>query len=184
MSISCIRKVSRRQAVQMAGKALVGAAGLNSWSSLSDASGLPGVAHPPQPEKTETNCAVKLCIATCQFPVCASPAENAKYVRDFMHQAAAQGAHLLHTSEASLSGYPGSDLPSFENYDWGALRKETAELRALAKDLKMWLALGSSHFLDPNTKPTDCVYLIDPEGKIVDRYDKCFCTEGDITENG
>jgi predicted amidohydrolase len=43
----------------------------------------------------------------------------------------------------------------------------------------MWLALGSSHFLDANTKPTDCIYLIDPEARIVDRYDKCFLTEGD-----
>ena len=43
----------------------------------------------------------------------------------------------------------------------------------------MWLVLGSAHFLDENTKPTNCLYLIDPEGKIVDRYDKCFCTGGD-----
>jgi len=183
MSISRILKVTRRQAVQTAGKLVVGAAGLNAWSSLSDATGLPGVAPPPQPEKTETNSAEKLRIATCQFPVSGSPAENAKYVRDFMHQAATQGAHLLHTSEASLSGYPSCDtppcdMPSWENYDWGALRKQTAGLRTLARELKMWLVLGSSHFLDENTKPTDCLYLIDPEGRIVNRYDKCFLTEG------
>lgn len=41
----------------------------------------------------------------------------------------------------------------------------------------MWLVLGSSHFLDENTKPIDCLYLIDPEGRIVNRYDKCFLTE-------
>jgi predicted amidohydrolase len=45
--------------------------------------------------------------------------------------------------------------------------------------LKLWLVLGSAHFLDPATKPTNCLYLIDPDGRIVDRYDKCFCTEGD-----
>ncbi len=43
----------------------------------------------------------------------------------------------------------------------------------------MWLALGSTHFLDRETKPTNCVYLIDPQGKIVDRYDKSFCTAAD-----
>ena len=47
------------------------------------------------------------------------------------------------------------------------------------KDLKLWLVLGSAHFLDQTTKPTNCLYLIDPEGRIADRYDKCFCTEGD-----
>ena len=97
--------------MQMAGKVLVGAASLNAWSSLSDATGLPGVAQSPQPEKTETDSTEKLRIATCQFPVSGSPAENAKYVHDFMHKAAAQGAHLLHTSEASLSGYPGKRPP-------------------------------------------------------------------------
>jgi predicted amidohydrolase len=49
----------------------------------------------------------------------------------------------------------------------------------LAKDLNLWLVLGSVHFLDEKTKPTNCLYLIDPEGRIADRYDKCFCTGGD-----
>jgi predicted amidohydrolase len=43
----------------------------------------------------------------------------------------------------------------------------------------MWLVLGSAHFLDARTKPTNCLYLINAEGKIASRYDKCFCTEGD-----
>jgi predicted amidohydrolase len=121
----------------------------------------------------------KLRIVTCQFPVGPSPAENAKYTREFMHKAAAAGAHLLHTSEASLSGYAGCDFHGFEKYDWNALRKETTCLRAMAKELGMWLVLGSAHFLDARTKPTNCLYLIDPDGKIADRYDKCFCTGGD-----
>jgi predicted amidohydrolase len=49
----------------------------------------------------------------------------------------------------------------------------------LAKDLNLWLVLGSAHFLDGTAKPTNCLYLIDPAGKIADRYDKCFCTGGD-----
>ncbi len=123
--------------------------------------------------------AEKLRVATCQFPVSGNPAENATFIRGFMHQASQAGAHLLHTSEACLSGYAGVDVPSFENYTWDALCKETAQLRELAKKLKMWLVLGSAHFLDQNTKPTNCLYLIDPEGRIADRYDKCFCTGGD-----
>lgn len=121
----------------------------------------------------------ELRIATCQFPVSGKPAENAKYIRDFMRQAAEAGAHLLHTSEACLSGYARLEFRSFAGYDWAALRGATAELRGLAKDLKLWLVLGSAHFLDSATKPTNCLYLIDPEGRIRDRYDKCFCTSGD-----
>ncbi len=89
------------------------------------------------------------------------------------------GAQLLHTSEACLSGYAGVDFRSFHDYNWDVLRKETAELRKLATQLKLWLVLGSAHFLDHATKPTNCLYLIDPDGKVADRYDKCFCTEGD-----
>ncbi len=96
-----------------------------------------------------------------------------------MHQAIAAGAHLLHTSEACLSGYAGVDFRSFQEYDWNLLRKQTTELRKLASELKLWLVLGSAHFLEQAIKPTNCLYLIDPDGKIVDRYDKCFCTEGD-----
>jgi len=175
------KQITRRQAIKTTGKALAGVAGFNALSPLAGAAGLPNAARAPQPQAipADVKSTQKLRIATCQFPVSGSPAENAKFIGDFMHQAAGEGAHLLHTSEACLSGYPGTDLPSFDHYDWGALRRETAGLRTLARELKMWLVLGSSHFLDENTKPTDCVYLIDPEGRIVDRYDKCFLTSGD-----
>jgi len=178
---SSTEKITRRQAVQATGKALAGVASLKALTSLSSAAALSNADEaPPSPTiPPDTSTTAKLRIATCQFPVSASPAENAKYIRDFMHEAAGEGAHLLHTSEGSLSGYAGCEFPTFEKYNWDGLRKETTDLRALAKDLKMWLVLGSAHFLDENTKPTNCLYLIDPEGKIVDRYDKCFCTGGD-----
>jgi predicted amidohydrolase len=179
MSKSSAGKITRRQAVRTTGKVLAGVASLNTLSSLSSAAGFSSAAASPRPETIPADKNEILRIATCQFPVSASPAENAKYIQDFMHAAAKEGAHLLHTSEAGLSGYPGCDIPNFDHYDWGALRRETAGLRTLANDLKIWLVLGSSHYLDENTKPTNCLYLIDPDGKIVDRYDKCFCTEGD-----
>lgn len=160
--------ITRRQAVMAAGQVLAGASGFAMMTSLSGA-------EPSSP----INPAEKLRIATCQFPVSADPSANGRYIRDFLAAAAGEGAHLLHTSEASLSGYAGSDFPTLENYAWEALREETTALRALAKSLKMWLVLGSAHFLDEKTKPTNCLYLIDPEGKIADRYDKCFCTDGD-----
>jgi predicted amidohydrolase len=128
----------------------------------------------PRPEKG-------LRVATCQFPVSGDAAENARQIRDFMRRAVKSGAHLLHTSEASLSGYAGIDLPSLDGYDWELLRRETAAIRALEKELDLWLVLGSTHYLDAQTKPTNCLYLIGPDGGIVDRYDKSMCTRGDQT---
>jgi deaminated glutathione amidase len=166
------------------GKALAGASVLTALSALPGTGASNSVqasaqASPNTPPGTGPNPKESLRIATCQFPVSAKPAENAKYIGDFMRQAHEAGAHLLHTSEACLSGYAGCDFRSFDNYDWNTLRQETAGLRKLAQELNLWLVLGSAHFLDATTKPTNCLYLIDPEGKIADRYDKCFCTGGD-----
>ena len=118
-------------------------------------------------------------VASCQFPVSDEVAKNAGYIRSYMKRAHKAGAHLLHTSEACLSGYAGSDFESFDEYDWDLLRGETDHLRLLAKDLGIWLILGSSHFLGEDTKPTNCLYVVSPKGRIVDRYDKCMCTTGD-----
>ncbi len=171
--------ITRREAVKSAGRALAGVAGIASLSELSGGATVEAEKAPTPAPAEDKNPGEKLRIATCQFPVSGHAAENGKYISDFMHQASQAGAHLLHTSEACLSGYAGVDVPSFENYDWNALRKETAILRQVAKELKLWLVLGSAHFLDQITKPTNCLYLIDPEGGIADRYDKCFCTGGD-----
>jgi predicted amidohydrolase len=175
--------LTRRQAIGLAGQGLVGLVTLAhlSGGGARNAAGAP----PPEPTtpasrpENDSRPAEKLRVATCQFPVTANVVENAKYIRDFIHQAADAGAHLLHTSEASLSGYFGVDVPSFQDYDWNVLRRETTGLRSVAKDRGIWLVLGSAHFLDAETKPTNCLYLIDPEGRIADRYDKSMCTAGD-----
>ncbi|MHB8901050.1 MAG: carbon-nitrogen hydrolase family protein [Thermoguttaceae bacterium] len=175
-------RLSRRQVIKAAATTV--ATGVAALASQPGGEAAGAAALPPQtsaagqqPPPRES--ADKLRIATCQFPVGASPLENARYIRDFMSKAAEQGAHLLHTSEACLSGYAGTDFRSFEGFDWDSLRKETTGLRSLAKDLKLWLVLGSAHFLDEHTRPTNCLYLVDPDGRIADRYDKCFCTGGD-----
>ncbi|MBN1671646.1 MAG: carbon-nitrogen hydrolase family protein [Kiritimatiellae bacterium] len=118
----------------------------------------------------------KLRVASCQFPVTGDIGRNARYVRRYMQKAAEAGAHLLHTSETCLSGYARHDFPSFDGYDWARLREETARLRRLARQLRLWLVLGSTHFLAWRIKPTNCLYIIDPRGRIVDRYDKRMCT--------
>ena len=122
---------------------------------------------------------MKLRVASCQFPVSADIGRNARYIRRYLREAAARGAHLLHTSETCLSGYALLDFPTLAGFDWGKLRAETARLRELTAELGLWLVLGSTHFLDKKVPPTNCLYLIAPDGRIVDRYDKCMLTLGD-----
>lgn len=119
-------------------------------------------------------------IATCQFAVSADIGANAKAVCRLMEKAAKDKADIAHFSECALSGYAGTDFPSFDDFDWDLLRQKTLEIMNLAKALHLWLALGSTHQLTEPNKPHNCLYLINPQGKIVDRYDKRFCTEGDL----
>lgn len=168
-------RMTRRQAIQFGATGLAGAV---AWKQASGGEPSPGV-RPSSSTPSDTRPDDKLRVASAQFPVSGNITANAGCIRNFMARAADAGAHLLHTSEASLSGYAGVDVPSFDGYDWNLLRQETMELCGRAKDLRLWLVLGSAHYLDEQTKPTNCLYLIDPDGRIVDRYDKSMCTKGD-----
>jgi predicted amidohydrolase len=121
----------------------------------------------------------KLCIATCQFPVCGEPAANGRAIRRLIRRASEQGADLVHFSETALSGYGNVDVSDLSAYDWDALRRETAAVQRLAAERSLWVVLGSMHFVAEDVPPTNCLYVIDPSGEIVDRYDKCMLTGGD-----
>jgi predicted amidohydrolase len=97
-----------------------------------------------------------------------------------LHKAKKAKAHILHFSECALSGYVGTDFPNFDDYDWDLLRQETEKVMVLSKRLGLWVVLGSTHRLTEPNKPHNSLYLINPQGRIVDRYDKRFCTRGDL----
>jgi predicted amidohydrolase len=122
----------------------------------------------------------KLKIATCQFPVSESAGQNSKYIQKFLQKAKLLGADIVHFSECALSGYTGVDFESFEDYDWPLLVKETQKIISLSAQLQLWAVLGSAHKLTPPNKPHNCLYLINLQGQIENRYDKRFCTERDL----
>jgi len=122
----------------------------------------------------------KLSIATCQFPVSDNIEENAGWIIKQMEEAHAQGATLAHFPECALSGYPGVDMLTMESFQWNLLHSYTDSITALAQQLDMWVLLGSIHELSDTLKPLNSLYVINPSGKIIDRYDKRFCTKGDL----
>jgi len=119
-------------------------------------------------------------IATCQFAVSSSIRRNASQIHKLMQKAKKARADIVHFPECALSGYVGTDFPSFDGYDWQLLTAETEKVMNLAKKLGLWVVLGSTHRLTEPNKPHNSLYLINPEGKIADRYDKRFCTTGDL----
>ncbi len=118
---------------------------------------------------------MKLVVATCQFPVSDDIRRNARYVARQMRQAKQKGAHVAHFCECALSGYAGSDFDSHEGFDWELLEACSRKVLDLARELRIWVLLGSSHRLSRGRKPHNSVYVIDDRGWIVDRYDKLFC---------
>ncbi len=119
-------------------------------------------------------------IATCQFAVSGDIDANAERIGALMRQAAEQKAEIVHFSECALSGYAGVDIENFDGFDWARLKERTLEIIALAGELRLWVVLGSSHPLTPPNKPHNSLYLISPDGTLVDRYDKRFGTEMDL----
>ena len=119
-------------------------------------------------------------VATCQFAVGKSIKRNSQQIQKFLQQAHKDKADIVHFSECALSSYVGTDFPNFDGYDWELLREETEKIMALAAKLGLWVVLGSTHRLTEPNKPHNSLYVINPKGKIVDRYDKRFCTKGDL----
>jgi len=119
-------------------------------------------------------------VATCQFAVNGSVEHNSGKIQMLMRQAKDGGADIVHFSECALSGYAGIDFESFDGYDWDFLRTETKKIMALAAELGLWVVLGSSHQLTEPNKPHNSLYLINPDGEIVDRYDKRFCISNEM----
>ena len=124
--------------------------------------------------------AAEIRIGTCQFPVSSDVAANGEWIRRQMTEAQKLGAEIVHFPEAALSGYAGSDWVSLREFPWQQQREELEKILALAGRLRVWVVLGATHRLTGDHPPHNSLYLIDPTGSIVDRYDKRFCTAGDL----
>lgn len=122
----------------------------------------------------------KIRIASCQFPVSSDIRANYQFIEDQMIEAKLKNADIVHFPECALSGYPGVDLQSLGNFKWDELHRMTDSIISLAKTLNIWVILGSLHKLSGNNKPHNSLYVINSEGKVLDRYDKRFCTSEDL----
>jgi predicted amidohydrolase len=118
---------------------------------------------------------MKLTVATCQFPIGSDVRKNFKYVARQIRTAKDRGADVAHFPEACLSGYAEVDFASFEGFDWPLLEECTRRVLDLARELGIWVVLGSAHRLTAPHKPHNSLYIIGDRGQIVDRYDKMFC---------
>lgn len=115
-------------------------------------------------------------VATCQFPVEADIDHNLGQMLRLLDEAARREARVAHFCEAAASGYFGVDVPDPSTVDWDQLHRAIGRLKQAAAQRRMWLVVGSAHRLSGGRKPHNCMYVIDDQGRIVERYDKRFCT--------
>ncbi len=127
---------------------------------------------------------MKINVATCQFPTDSDIRSNLQYVSRQMKSAKEQGAHVAHFPEACLSGYAGADFLSYKDFNWDLLEQCTREILELARQIRLWVILGSTHRLSGQNKPHNSLYIINDEGQLVDRYDKMFCAGDESGETG
>ncbi len=119
-------------------------------------------------------------VATCQFAVGPSVNRNAAQVCLQIAEAKKLRADVAHFPESAMTGYPGTDLPNWDGFDWENLRRRTRTVCEMAARKKVWVVLGSAHRLSGGRLPHNCQYLINPAGRVVDRYDKRFCMTNDL----
>jgi predicted amidohydrolase len=119
-------------------------------------------------------------VSTCQFPVSPDLKRNSSRIQKQMLEAKRQRADVVHFPEGALSGYGGVDVKSWDGYNWDALKVETLKIASLAASEKLWVILGSAHPLSEGNLPHNSLYALSPKGRIVDRYDKRFCTGRDL----
>jgi predicted amidohydrolase len=115
---------------------------------------------------------MNLRIAICQFPVSSTIANNAKFIRRFMKEAADGVAHIVHFPETALPGYGRSDLTPSNSENWRELEKHTQEINNLARELGLWVVLGSCRKVAHHEKPENCIRVISDKGQIVGTYGK------------
>jgi predicted amidohydrolase len=119
---------------------------------------------------------MRLNVATCQFPTSADPGRNLEHILRQFRIAKEHGADVAHFPEACLSGYVDHDLASYRGYDWRKLSDAAQQALQHAGELKIWVILGSAHRLTGANKPHNSLYIINDRGRLIDRYDKMFCT--------
>jgi predicted amidohydrolase len=120
-------------------------------------------------------------IAIAQLPITGDARQNGGKVRSIMREAAAGNARLVQFPEGMLSGYAKNPIQDWSEVDWEIVHEELEHIMTLAKELRIWVVLGSAHPLTPPHRPHNSLYIISDQGKLVNRYDKRMCSHTETT---
>jgi predicted amidohydrolase len=117
--------------------------------------------------------------------------ESGAQIRSLMRDAHASGATLAQFPEGAVV-YPGKRVVSsagpevlaeadWTRADWDVMRAEAEAIAGLAAELGLWTVFGSLHPLTPPRRPHNSLYVVAPDGAVVDRYDKRFLSNTEVS---
>lgn len=119
-------------------------------------------------------------MASVAMPVSADLDANRREIGRSLRLAKASGVTLVHFPEGAASGYAKSEITSWESYPWAKLKRALSRLAEEAARLQLWIVLGAAHPLTPPNRPHNALYVIGPDGRLVGRYDKRFCSNSEL----
>jgi len=121
-------------------------------------------------------------IATAQSQISPDIRENGREIRRLMQQARAEGAAIVHFPEGAISGCAKAQIKDWGKVAWDTLMDELRSTAALAREIGLWVVVGSSHRLAPPHRPLNSLYVISAQGLLATRYDKQFCSHTEVTD--
>jgi predicted amidohydrolase len=110
-------------------------------------------------------------IATAQSLISPDVRANGQEIRRLMQEARSEGAAIVHFPESAMSGCSKAQIKSWDRFNWDALLDELHSTADLARELGLWVVLGSSHRLTPPHRPHNSLYVLSDRGNVVTRYD-------------
>jgi predicted amidohydrolase len=119
-------------------------------------------------------------IAAAQSRISPDIRENGREIRSLMREARAEGATMVHFPESAMSGCSKAQIKSWQGFEWDLLVDELRSTADLARELGLWVVVGSCHRLTPPHRPHNSMYVISDRGEVVTRYDKQFCSHTEI----
>jgi predicted amidohydrolase len=120
-------------------------------------------------------------IAVAQSLISPDVRENGREIRRLMQQAQLKEVVLVHFPEGAMSGYTKSQIKSWDHVEWEALVDELRLLANLARDLGLWVVVGSCHRLTSPHRPHNSLYVVSAQGELITRYDKQYCSNTEIS---
>ena len=119
----------------------------------------------------------KLCVAAAQIAVTECLDRNRATILAAMHHGGAEGADLVVFPETALTGYSPAIGHGRDPSDWSRICNGLDQVRALAVNLGIWVALGTEAW--EHGVWWNRLYVYSESGDVVTHYDKCHLMDGD-----